>query len=292
MDEKKERLVNGGPIVEIANQVSKKTTCVERVIAFAAIPITLLLISVLPPQMKSSMVLHLESPTIWQAYLTNFIHAGFHHLMNNVVSYLFIMMVLLPLSVLADWKRELLYASLFFLIGVPFLVSYYSISTLAETPVETVVGFSGVGAAFLGFIPVALFAYLHNEVSQTIRLNQSLCLVALELALVLYSWSSLSVSSVLLFVLGTLGVGLLYWQTRGEWSTVLEDNAKIFLVVVTVLVFFSVPFQILVDVDAGTNVYGHFIGFVAGFLFPALLSLTMELRAGLQDAKLDSHFVF
>jgi hypothetical protein len=43
-------------------------------------------------------------------------------------------------------------------------------------------------------------------------------------------------------------------------------------------VFTYVSYSILVNTGPGVNVYGHFIGFVSGFMFPGLLSLVLDLR--------------
>lgn len=245
---------------------------------FLVIPIVLLTVASLPQNIQESWTLYLSSPSLWDAYLSNFVHGSFHHVGNNLIAYVFLMAVLLPLAVFADWKRELHVTMLFFLIVVPFVVSYYSIWTLGGIGVETTVGFSGVVAVFLGLLPILLFAFFQRAVSSNIRVHYSLALVTLELAVIFYSWSGVSIPVIALVTLGALGLGLVWWDTRGDWTPLLSSKANVILVLTTVLTFSFVSYSILVDVGPSVNVYGHFIGFVSGFLFPAGLSLVLDLR--------------
>jgi hypothetical protein len=210
--------------------------------------------------------------------LTNFVHGGVVHLSSNLISYVFLMGVLLPLAVFADWKRELYITSIFFIAVVPLVVSYYSLWALRGTDVETILGFSGVVAAFLGLLPILLFAFFQRAVSSNIRLHHALALVALELAVIFFSLSGPSGSVISLSILGTLGLGLVWWDTRGEWGPLLSSNANLILVFTTILVFTWVSYSMLVNTGPSVNVYGHLIGFVSGFMFPGLLSLAFDLR--------------
>lgn len=270
--------LNDGPIGEIWFRTKSRTSCRERVAVFIVVPIILLAVAALPQNIQESWTLHLSSPSLGDAYLTNFVHGGFFHVGNNILAYSFLMAVLLPLAIFADWKRELYLTSVFFIAIVPFVVSYYSVWTLHGTGVERTVGFSGVVASFLGLLPILLFAFFKRAVSSNIRVHYGLALVALELAAIVFSWSGVSISVIALVILGVLGLGLVWWDTRGDWESLLSSNSNMFLVLITVLTFSFVSYSILVDVGPHVNVYGHFIGFVSGFLFPGLLSLALDLR--------------
>lgn len=198
-----------GPFGEIWHRTRSRTSCRERVAVFVAVPIVLLAVAALPQHIQESWTLYLGSSSLQAAYLTNFVHSSFLHLGNNLLAYVFLMAVLLPLAVFADRKRELYVTMLFFLTVVPFVVSYYSLLTLQGTGVQPTVGFSGVAAAFLGLLPILLFAFFRRAVSSNIRVHYGLTLVALELAVILYSWSGVSMSVVALVTLGSLGLGLL-----------------------------------------------------------------------------------
>lgn len=267
-----------GPLGEIWFRTANRTTRRERIAVLFGPPLLLLFVSLLPQSVQESWTLYLASPTLESVYLSNFVHTDGLHLLRNVIAYLFLVSVLLPLAVFADWKRELYVTSLFFFIAVPFVVSYYSIWMLRGTSAETLVGFSGINSAFLGLLPVLLFAFLQRCVSSNIQLHYGLAPVALELAVIMFAWSGITIPAVSLCVLGLAGVALVYGVTHGEWDGLLSSDANLLLVSVAVLAFAVLPFRILVDVGPGVNVYGHFIGFVVGFLFPGLLSLVLDFR--------------
>lgn len=271
-------VLSEGPIGEIWYRTTGPTSFRERVAVFVGIPLALLAVAALPQHIQDLWTLYLDSPTLWAAYLTNFVHRDFIHLGNNLLAYVFLMAVLLPLAIFAEWKRELYLATLFFIAIVPFVVSYYSVWVLRGTEVQTTVGFSGVIASFLGLLPILLFAFFQQAVSANIRLHYGLTLVALELAVIFYSWSGVSIPAIALGILGALGIGLVLWDTRGDWNPLLSSSVNLFLVLTTVLIFTSVSYSILVDVGPGVNVYGHLIGFVSGFMFPGILSLALDLR--------------
>lgn len=275
------QLVGGladGPLGEVWYRTKNRTSCRERIAVFVVVPVILLTVAALPHPIKEAWTLYLGSPSPIEAYLTNFVHGGPIHLGNNLFSYIFLMAILLPLAVFADWKRELYVTSFFFIAVVPFIVSYYSVWTLQGTGAETTVGFSGVIAAFLGLLPILLFAFFKRAVSSNIRLHHALALVALVLAVIFFSWYGISSSTIALSILGTLGLGLVWWDTRGDWKPLVSSNANLLLVFTTIIVFTYVSYSILVNTGPGVNVYGHFIGLVSGFMFPGLLSLVLDLR--------------
>lgn len=267
-----------GPLGDLWYRTKSRTSCRERVAVFLAIPFVLLAVSALPQTIQKSWTFHLHSPSLVDAYSTNFVHGGFFHVGSNLLAYICLIAVLLPLAVFANWKRELYITSLFFLAVIPFVVSYYTMWTLHGTGVVTTVGFSGVIAAFLGLLPILLFAFLQRAVSSHIRVHHALALVAPELAVIFYSWSGPSVSVIALVILGLFGLGLVLWDTRSDWDPLLSSNANVLLVLGTLLTFVFVSYSILVNVGPSVNVYGHFIGFVSGFLFPGVLSLVLDLR--------------
>ncbi|WP_248898219.1 hypothetical protein [Haloplanus halobius] len=274
--EVKQKLTEG-PIGTIWSQTKRQTSSRERIAVFVAIPFVLVSISALPQHIQESWMLYVNSPTLEDAYLTNFVHGSVVHLGNNILAYIFLMSVLLPLAVFADWKQELYITMLFFLTAVPLVVSYYSVWTLQGTGVETTVGFSGVVAAFLGLHPIILFAFFKRAVSSNIRVHYGLALVAPELAVIFYSWSGISVSVIALSILSVLGLGLVLHESCGDWELLLSSRTNVLLVFTTIIVFSVVSYRILVGVGPNVNVYGHFIGFVSGFLFPGFLSLVSGL---------------
>jgi hypothetical protein len=267
-----------GPIGEVWCRTKRRTSSQERIIVFVAIPFILVSIAAFPRHIRESWTLYINSPTLVDAYLTNFVHGSVVHLGNNLLAYLFLMTVLLPLAVFAEWKQELYITMLVFLTVVPLVVSYYSVWALRGTGLETTIGFSGVVAAFLGLHPVLLFAFFKQTVSSNIRIHYSLALVAPELAVIFYSWSGMSIWVISLALLGILGLGLVLSASRGNWGPLLSSQTNLLLALTTLFIFSVVSYRILVGVGPNVNVSGHFIGFVSGFICPGLLSLVPNLH--------------
>lgn len=278
------------PLLNVVRRTWTETSMLKFGLLFIALPALLAAIETLPQTVQDSLTLHIESPTLWGAYLSNFVHGGTSHLVANIANYVLLMAVLLSLAIYADWKRELYLTTIFFLTVLPLIVSAYSVWTLQGSGVVRTYGFSGIDAAFLGLLPVATFAFLRREVSSNIRLHHSLVLVAVEMALILFGWGGLSISVIGLSVLAILGTGLLYWDTRGEWGTLTDTPEYQTLLFIAIAFFLILPFQNLVNVETGTNVYGHLIGFVVGFLFPSVLSLVIDLRR--QATEIQEEFAF
>lgn len=266
-----------GPIGKVWCRTKRRTSPRERLIVFVAIPFVLVSIAAFPRHIRESWILYVNSPTLADAYLTNFVHGSVAHLGKNLLAYLFLMAVLLPLAVFADWKQELYITMLVFLTVVPLVVSYYSVWTLRGTGLETTIGFSGIIAAFLGLHPLLLFVFFKRTVSSNIRVHYGLALIAPELAVVFYSWSGMSILVISLALLGILDLGLVLYRSRSDWEPLLSSQTNLLLAFTTIFVFSVVSYRILVGVGPNVNVYGHFIGFVSGFICPGLLSLVPNL---------------
>lgn len=253
----------------IATATYERSTPTQRVLAFWFVPVVLLFVGGLPEQTQSQWVLLLNDPTVTDLYLSNFVHADVRHLSSNVLSFLLVMCVLFPLAALTRHLRTLGVLSVLMLTLLPVVVSLYSITTLSGTVAETVVGFSGIAAGFAGILPVFIALLVQNRVRDINVLAGTAGLMGLELSVVL--WLA-GIRRPSLLVLGGLSVvGMSFAGRAGDKGSRGARGYELQLLVAAAIVFAAVPVTLIVNVDAGTNVYGHLIGLTGGFFLSMAL---------------------
>ncbi len=254
------------------------STPAQRALAFGFIPTILLFIGALPLHQQQQWVLNLNDPTVVQLYLSNFVHGDIPHLANNILSYLLLMLFIFPLAVSAGKQRILRIVSILFLTILPLLVSVYSIATLGDMGAETVVGFSGVIAGYAGALPFFIAYHVNEKVADIGVEIAGTSLMGLELGAVLWLAGLRRWSIVLLAVLSVVGLGFAGYDRQVVAK--IGREYEVHLVVYALILFAAVPVTLFVGVGAGTNVYGHLIGLIGGFLL--MLGVLLTRRVAIQ----------
>ncbi|QCC47666.1 rhomboid family intramembrane serine protease [Halobellus limi] len=254
------------------------STPAQRALAFGFIPTILLFVGALPLHQQQQWVLNLNDPTVVQLYLSNFVHGDIPHLANNILSYLLLMLFIFPLAVSAGKQRILRIVSILFLTILPLLVSVYSIATLGDMGAETVVGFSGVIAGYAGALPFFIAYHVNEKVADIGVEIAGTSLMGLELGAVLWLAGLRRWSVVLLAVLSVVGLGFAGYDRQVVAK--IGREYEVHLVVYALILFAAVPVTLFVGVDAGTNVYGHLIGLIGGFLL--MLGVLLTRRVAIQ----------
>lgn len=283
----KERLhANKNHLRETVKQVKEGVMLWELVLLFAVVPIVLLAVEgvirsnvwVLGDYNRAYFRFPLTTKTfwtpavLWKAFISSYAHDSLQpHLTGTLFMYVVSMTALYPLAILADRKQEFHLIVAFGLLMTPFIISYQSL----QNPMgRTTIGFSGVDAAFLGTIPVLLFAAVREQtdiefiplwsVGPFFFLLAGLAFIAgTSLTTIVLSVGVGLVVSVLTVVY--LGVddlieGLHYmtWPSNPfNWWAVTAAIAGPYLL------FFSISPQ--------TNIVGHLAGYIFGYLFALLL---------------------
>jgi len=264
-----------GPLSDIYQHTATVTSRYERLALFGLVPSLLTAIALLPAGVTGSWILRVNAPSAQAVYLTNFVHSGWAHLAINAATYLVFMSTLFAVAVYAEARRSLFAVTMVFVVVVPGIVSGYTLWLVSESGVNTVVGFSGVNAALLGYIPVVLFRFFHETVNAEIRPHHALGVVAVVLAVIFSMWSGVRGSTILLGGLGVVGVCLTWWLGRSEWRTITTSAPRAMLVWSATVVFLGGSYGMFVNTSPSTNVYGHLSGFVAGVAIPTLGSILM-----------------
>ena len=265
----------------------------------AAVPIPLLLVtlSVLPGteawrfSLAADGVLESRT-TLWTAFASSFVHTSDTHLVDNVVNYWLLIGVAYPLSVIAGWRRRLLYSMTVYLTVVPLLSAWATLSVLGTVTNAPAAGFSDINGALLGYLLVVWFAALSRERPATdpadtrsgdhtnrdaigVDARWSIVVALGALAVVflapggifyfpplpivaaLFGISAVVAAVALRRTIGRPRIGGLDLQPSRELLYVTAGSVA-FAGVVGSLVF--VPF--------GSNIYAHLVGFVVGFTVP------------------------
>ena len=101
--------------------------------------------------------------TLWTAFASSFVHTETGHLLDNVLNYWLVLAVAYPLSVVAGWRRRLLYATVAYVALVPFVSAWATLLAFGGALDAPAAGFSDVNSAFLGYLIVVWFAALSAE---------------------------------------------------------------------------------------------------------------------------------
>jgi hypothetical protein len=261
----------------IATATIECSTPTQRVLAFGLIPVILLIVGSLPLSQQSEWALQINNPTLAQLYLSNFVHSDIPHLSNNIVGFLLTMGILFPLATLTKRQWVLATLSVLVLTVGPFVVSLYTVDVLAGTEAETVVGFSGVNSAFVGMLPLFIALFVNDKI-RTIGITIGATgLMGLELGVVLWIAGLHRWSVFLLAIAGSVALILAVHGHSGEGYV--PRKYEIHQLVIAVILFIALPVTLIVNVDPGTNVYGHIIGLAGGFL----LSVGLATLQGTQS---------
>lgn len=116
--------------------------------------------------MNHYVILTFADPNIVSMFLSNYAHVNLNHLISNTVTYIFIMMMIATVALVAIpynnrktkgsqcqfGTRTLLWSTLVFFIVVPFIISAVSIIAGPMNGKTSGVGFSGIVYAFEGYL--------------------------------------------------------------------------------------------------------------------------------------------
>jgi len=240
------------------------------------VPAVLVAVQLLPDSLRGALVLNYGSPGVVQVYTTHFVHAGFGHLAGNVAIYLIAVALVYLLLLYADARRTFHVGFALVLLVVPFPVSALDLYLVGSTAGDASTrGFSGLAAAFVGFLPVAVFVFLRENLSEKVRIYESMGLFLAALGVILLVFNGPTDSTVLL----SLSLGFLYYvpvlrrldvgarEEFQDWTLpkqALVVYAVLFFLVSPVLLFPANPVQGDTVVNLVTHFGGFFVGYVLG----------------------------
>ena len=256
---------------------------VEQWLVLGGLPAVLVSLWVVPPTDGLGFSLAadslFESPrTLSTAFTANFVHASGRHLFDNLLNFWVTLFGIYPLVSIADWHREFrLSAGVYLLVG-PFVIAWLTLQTLGVLTDQPSVGFSGIVAAFLGFLPVVLAAAASEVTDGEVDTEWAAVPFLLSLAVVLLtpSVSYFPIRPMLAFALVVCGLTIsgVLWQVDpprrlAYYNGQLDPDVRLALLIGSTVFVFGIAGALLF-VRPGTNVWGHLAGYLVGFTVPYL----------------------
>lgn len=252
------------------------------IILIAAVPIFLFVVSRLPIVIRQTLAFDPDAPTVLSAFMAHFVHFDAAHLSGNLWLYLLVVPMVYLLFALAGCRREFLVVAIPIVFVSPFLLS--GLNLLLPRSGVIIVGFSGLGMAFVGMLPVALFRFLQERVPRTVGLKNALSLFFFGAALIAFRMAPTGIGLVIAIVSGFIAL-LFTWRLlstigpikHGEFGRTLRHTGYVELAVMAPIVFIAAtmmafpadPFQYGGVIDLSTHLLGYVLGFTLAFVTAA-----------------------
>ncbi|WP_424018953.1 hypothetical protein ACOZ4N_05650 [Halorientalis pallida] len=261
-----------------AASVDRSRTALRDMGLIGVVAVVLVWIHVaLPSAVRTRMALRHESVDPVSLYTSAFVHLDLTHLVGNVAGFVAAALVAYGLCVQIGHRRWFRVTFVGFLLVLPVAVSLtsYVIIGLLYPGIEPVSrGFSGVGAAFAGFVFVALLASLNRLYDYRVAGYSGLAiwlLLLFEVYLIYVGNVTPVVGGLFAVGWGACLVGIRRESTRPTMLSrprsrlELIQLAQTVLVVILLVSFVSVLFPAeIVEGGAVTNVFAHAAGFGYG----------------------------
>ena len=254
--------------------VREQTRLID-VTLIAAIPIVMLGVFALPRATKMEFVLYYTRPTILTAYTSHFVHLGVEHLLVNLLFYVLLVPVTYLSWTLAGRRKTFLVIAVVVILTYPFLLSWVNLSLVRN---RFGFGFSGMNAALLGSLPLALVEYLRVRFGLNIDLSYSplyFFVGAAIIATISVPPSYLSVFAGLMAVFGALTYAAWTFrsiESRTALRGVLRSPGFGELAIGGHVLFLLFPFVAFPMAPEGgvslANYFIHLLGFAMGFIAP------------------------
>ena len=153
-------------------------------IFFILVPFILIVIYLLPENIRNIFILYPSNPTIISVFLSNYTHTGFAHLSGNVIKYFVVGFLIFMFE--TDRKRFYINMLLLFTV-LPVLCS---LLTLYYLPNSASWGFSGIVAGWMGYLLYAVYGYIKEEWRIALNANFVFLMVMINLLILLsiYKW--------------------------------------------------------------------------------------------------------
>lgn len=265
-------------IREDLRRVGERTAIWQLIVVFLGIPLLLVIVdAVVDPQRWA---LDVTEPSIFasqetavKAFTSAYVHVGPSHLFDNIVGYIIVMSGVFPLALLTDRGRQLIGLSMVYLVFGPFWTSYFSLVIPFSM---NALGFSGINGAFIGYLPVVLFASIRDEMKVDIHAVWSVGPVLLSVGGVIlylpFVYPPMNPIPKLVYSFGGLGVLLTLWLLirlqRGiapagfdRWNWIV-----VWGIVAWIIGLYGLFFGIEPSIER--NVFAHFGGYFLGFSLP------------------------
>lgn len=245
----------------------------ELVVSFGAIPAVLTAIWLLPIGYEWGLSLAAESihepGVLVSAYTLNYVHVDGQHLFDNVLNYIVTLAAIYPLVGIAKWRYQLAIAGGVYLTVAPAAITWLTLSAIGGTTPRLTVGFSGLTATLLGFLLVVLFVAAEATTDRSVQASWAVIpfLVSIAAALLFSSIAPVPLRSDLVVLCTGITLFAVGAIVRSRPQRPSLDDHALLAVLIGSTIYTVGMLGALFLVPNGTNVWGHFGGYLFGFLF-------------------------
>lgn len=248
-------------------------------VALAVVPAVLVGVFALPHERRVGLALSYADPSVLSLYTANFAHFSLGHLTSNLVGYLLVAPTAYVLCALADYRRTFWGVFAVFVFAFPVALSALNAELFRNTA-HTALGFSGVLAAFFGFLPVALLWYLRRRFTGGLVIHHAPLLYFTGIGTIAVIAAPAGRPTTLVFAGAFVGVALVGRRLAADLSRLsvagfrdaLTPAGYVEVAALALVLFLGFPFAAFPAVSASngevTNLYVHLVGYSMGFLVP------------------------
>lgn len=259
---------------DFRSEVREKTRASDLALIFS-VPVLLSLIFLLPQSIQASLILDYGNYSIFNLWSSAYVHRGFDHFSNNLGAYCVLIGPIYLLFVLADERKLFRYTFLTLLLILPVVISLSNIAALGS---GTGAGFSGIGSALFGLLPVSLFLFVHNKISEEIEPAHGVVLFLITTAIIALTYSGIIVAAGILLFTALLTFYDIHQVGLVEIREVVAELSSMggyfeLVMIAGLLSLFSpvVLFPSEIAQDGTTvNILTHYIGLLFGFFGPII----------------------
>lgn len=251
---------------------------------FAIIPLILLGIYMMPASITGSFNWDPQKATLISAFMSHYTHTNFQHFIGNLSQYIAIMFLIFCIETKKITFRR---ASLIILLAFPLLLTA---SELYLAPKLGGLGFSGLLAAFLGYLPYSTYNYL-KEKGIPLKSYFLVLIMLVNFGIMILTWQNITVSQYLMVLAGVL---LLAYSGRSGLVALVKflqqqhqkfkTNKALYFVPMLIAVLASVYMLSLaaivpqnINQDGQTvNILVHYLGYAFAISMMAALEVVKE----------------
>ncbi len=255
------------------------------VLLVAGIVAVLTTVTVLvPPSLQDQLALRPADPQWYTLLTAAYTHVSFDHLQGNLMGYLLAVSYVYWLCLYLERRQWFWQTTLGLLVITPFVVNSANVLLYGTHLPEidgVARGFSGVVAAFVGFLLVSFTAAIREahttQLAQVVGVGLTLLLLLLIDTVYARTVRPI-VAGLVIFGICIQAAPVLYHR---DWETLVQTRSReqllfqiagsgLIVVVLAILTLQMFPAEVVVD-NSFVNIFAHGIGFTVGIAVSAVL---------------------
>lgn len=248
---------------------------------FLFIPVILIIIFLFSNTLEQSLTLYPNNPTFVSILGSNYLHIGLFHLLGNLIFYFMIMPFIFVFDYKANKKMIRINMILLFLI-LPIIASIINIVVFRNINSNSKhMGFSAITSGVFGYLAFSLVNYI--VVYHNIKFKRKILTILFPIILLNLLWICLTYSYLLPLILILLIFSVAFFYVYKDYLQIFSLIKKLerkerTLIFTSLFLCLCLGFQFMFPENIRTesatiNILTHYIGYIFGFIIPALVSI-------------------